>query len=331
MLVMMATYNGAAHVTEQVESILAQDGVDITLRICDDRSTDKTFDVCQRIAKQDARIRPTRNEANVGVGLNFMQMVYEADSDDYDYYAFSDQDDVWLSDKLIIAIDAIKQKECDPTSRRFEELGTPVLYCSDVQDVDSELKNPQREVRAIGPDLMRRGNPLVRNWFPGCTMVVNASLLRMLQQHPLDAYPRIHDAWVFMVAYYCGNVICDLDHARILRRITGHNVVGVTDGQTDFKVAATFAKEAVRQSRHSKERSAFAQRPLKERKVYCARELLKGYAPYLTADDAELVRRFAAYDRSIGSRLKAACDPNFTQPTVSAKLTQTAAFLLGRY
>ena len=95
-LVMMATYNGASYLQEQVDSALGQKDVEVTLRICDDRSTDGTFALCERIAQNDPRVVPTQNEKNLGVGLNFMQMVYDDASLGYDYYAFCDQDDIWL-------------------------------------------------------------------------------------------------------------------------------------------------------------------------------------------------------------------------------------------
>ena len=51
-LVMMATYNGEKYVTEQIDSILAQESVNVTLLISDDGSSDGTPSICKRCAEK---------------------------------------------------------------------------------------------------------------------------------------------------------------------------------------------------------------------------------------------------------------------------------------
>lgn len=55
-LVMMATYNGEKYVAEQIDSILAQEGVNVTLLISDDGSSDSTAEICNRICEADNRV-----------------------------------------------------------------------------------------------------------------------------------------------------------------------------------------------------------------------------------------------------------------------------------
>ena len=138
-LVLMATYNGERYLREQVDSILSQKDVDVTLLITDDCSTDGSYEIAQKYAESDPRVISKRNEANVGVGMNFLNMLYGAEPGQYDYVAFSDQDDVWLDDKLAVACRAIADEAAKPDAKRVDPFGIPVLYCSDLLNVDIDL------------------------------------------------------------------------------------------------------------------------------------------------------------------------------------------------
>lgn len=124
--ILMSTYNGSRYLSEQIDSILCQEGADVTLYIRDDGSSDQTIDIIKKYAKKYQNIILTTGQ-NVGVGNSFMQLVYDC-PDDFDYYAFSDQDDIWLKEKLKVAIDNIKQKD------------TPTLYASNQMLVDENGK-----------------------------------------------------------------------------------------------------------------------------------------------------------------------------------------------
>ena len=98
--ILMSTYNGEKYLDEQIGSILAQEGVDVTLYIRDDGSSDRTAEIIKYYCKRYHNVSFTQGE-NLGVGNSFMQLVYDA-KDVYDYYAFADQDDIWLRDKLSV-------------------------------------------------------------------------------------------------------------------------------------------------------------------------------------------------------------------------------------
>lgn len=206
--VLMSSYNGELYIKEQINSVLSQDKVRVDLFIRDDGSSDKTI----KLINEFPEIRLYRGE-NLGVGNSFMDLLYIVD-EDYDYYAFCDQDDIWLDNKLINAIDKIR---C--------ETG-PILYCSNQILVDKfgeKLGNRYTEV----PDLSY-AEILVHNHATGCTMVWNKQLngiLKSKQPSKMLLKIRIHDVWVAMVASVCGKIIYDED-GYILYRQHEKNVVG---------------------------------------------------------------------------------------------------------
>lgn len=213
--VLLSTYNGERYLREQLDSILAQTGVELTLFIRDDGSSDRTVDIIEEYMKKHSCIVFSKGE-NLGVGNSFMQLVYDA-PDEFDHYAFSDQDDIWLENKLITAIGAIKDKK------------GPALYTSNQLLVDGQ--GNEIALRHDSPPGTSYMQILCSNWLSGCTMVWNRPLQMILKDK--DRRPsrqllekRIHDVWVAMVAAVTGDIVFDPD-AYILYRQHENNVVGV--------------------------------------------------------------------------------------------------------
>ena len=108
--ILMATYNGERYLKEQIESILNQTYSNIRLLICDDLSTDNTYNILKEYEKKDKRVKVTRNENNLGVTKNFEKLLSMVESK---YYMFSDQDDVWNSDKVELSYRKLKKENAD--------------------------------------------------------------------------------------------------------------------------------------------------------------------------------------------------------------------------
>ena len=53
----MPVYNGAPYVEDAVRSLLAQSERDIVIDVYDDGSTDETAMICERLAREDSRVR----------------------------------------------------------------------------------------------------------------------------------------------------------------------------------------------------------------------------------------------------------------------------------
>lgn len=313
-LVLMATYNGQAYLRDQIDSILRQTGVDVHILITDDCSSDNSYEIASEYASRDSRVYSRRNSNNKGVANNFMSMIASIDPNSFDYVAFSDQDDVWLKDKLVTAVKAINDKCSSTDAKKLSGIGTPTLYCSDLQNVNEHLGESQLELKRLNIDLGHRATPLLKNYFSGCTMVMNAAMVRLLQEYKGEEFPRIHDVWCSMVAYYCGNLVYDADHALILRRITGNNTNGAITAGKDIHEAS------LKHLAHASMRNISKSADL----------LYKTYSWAMSENDSALVGSFASYRNSIISRLKWVFSPDYKAVTFGETMLLRTKILLGR-
>ncbi len=234
--ILMATYNGAAFVGQQIESIVAQTNQDWHLTICDDGSKDETMEVLARYAEQlPDKISYTENAVNSGsAGANFMGMLMRADAD---YVMFADQDDVWLPTKVETTLRAMQRME--------EQYGssTPLLVHTDLTVVDGEL-------RVLHPSMMElqklKGSgrsfekQLVQNCVTGCTIMMNRALVEKARRSPEHVI--MHDWWVSLVAS-CFGRIGFVRTPLIWYRQHGSNVEGVKDFSS-LSATAQMAKQS---------------------------------------------------------------------------------------
>lgn len=95
--VIMCTYNGELFIDEQIDTILHQDFSNFELIIVDDCSKDNTWDKLLSWQKKDARIKPFQNKVNLGYNKNFEKAIQLGSAQ---FIALSDQDDIWLPQKL---------------------------------------------------------------------------------------------------------------------------------------------------------------------------------------------------------------------------------------
>lgn len=127
--ILMSTYNGENFLAEQIESIQQQTYTDWTLLIRDDGSKDKTREIIKRFALEDDRItfiNPDQTE-NLGVIKSFFTLLKYQESD---YYLFSDQDDIWLPEKLSLQLEKASRYSSDK----------PLLVYTDLKVVNQDLE-----------------------------------------------------------------------------------------------------------------------------------------------------------------------------------------------
>lgn len=214
--VIMSTYNGENYLKEQIESILLQEGVLVNLYIRDDGSKDHTVEIIKEYQEDNSNIQLIEGR-NIGVGNSFMELLYTI-PDKYDYYAFSDQDDIWEKDKLARAVLCLKQSGA-------------TLYASNQNCVDDNGKtlylryNENKEIHLTPLAIMSQ------NHISGCTFVFPKAFFNMLclRKPSSDLLKlRIHDVWVAMAASIVGSICYDIE-ARINYRQHRNNVVGAKE------------------------------------------------------------------------------------------------------
>ena len=210
-IVLLSTYNGERFLREQIDSILNQEGIDVNLIVRDDGSKDSTLDILEEY-KKEGKLKYYTGE-NKRTAQSFMDLIYTAP--EAEFYAFSDQDDYWLPDKLRIGVEQIKKENCK----------TPLLYYGMPRIVDEKLELilPQP---ATCETMTTFESCLVNSKATGCTMVFNKVLCNILKSARPD-YVLMHDAWAHKACLALeGKVIFDSD-VHILYRQHGGNVVGV--------------------------------------------------------------------------------------------------------
>ncbi len=210
-LVMMSTYNGEEHLREQIDSILNQQTKhEIHLCIRDDGSEDCTCDIVDGyIEKYPGCVELIRG-SNMGYNGSFFSLISRAKN--YDYYAISDQDDVWLPDKLQVACDAIDKVETE----------LPVLYASTSFLVHDDLipygitRKKERE--------MTMYNTIIQNICPGHTQVMNNQLLKLLQVDIDTTRLYVYDSWIQNVANLYGKILFDNEPHTYYRQYEGNQL-----------------------------------------------------------------------------------------------------------
>ncbi len=210
-LVMMSTYNGEKYLREQIDSILNQKtDYEVHLRIRDDGSKDGTCDVIEEyMANYPNKVEIIRGE-NLGYNGSFFSLIRGAEG--YDYYSISDQDDVWLPDKLQIACDAIDNVKED----------IPVLYASTSYLVLDDLV-PYGTTRKKERD-MAMYNTIIQNICPGHTQVMNNRLLAMLKADIDTSRIYVYDSWIQNVANLYGRIVFDNDSHTYYRQYEGNQL-----------------------------------------------------------------------------------------------------------
>lgn len=205
--VLMSSYNGERYIQQQIDSILSQEDVEVKLVIRDDGSTDGTKSI---IGKYETVLLIAGE--NIGCEPSFMELLhYKVDAD---YYAFSDQDDVWYPRKLISAIENILQHQSD-------------LAVCNLMLVDSNLNemNPlfSKEDIAYNQLLMNR---YAQSNLHGCVQVWTRKLHDIIQCfHPKVVQP--HDVVVNAIANIVSSTYID-NRCFIKYRLHGDNVSGYT-------------------------------------------------------------------------------------------------------
>lgn len=184
-LVLLATHNGVQWIDEQVDTIRAQVGVEVSILASDDASTDGTYE--KLCSSSIVRLLTERGPYG-SAGKNFFHLLSRADFSSYNFIAFADQDDIWHANKLVRAIGCMNRENCDG-------------YSSNV----TAFWEDGREALIIKSQAQKEFDFLFEGAGPGCTYVMSTKLAKRLQD-VLLANPRIpeeislHDWYAYALA-----------------------------------------------------------------------------------------------------------------------------------
>lgn len=294
--VLISTYNGERFLEEQIASIIAQKGVEVDILVRDDGSSDMTCSLLERWQKE-GKLKWYKGE-NLGFARSFMNLLKTASG--YDYYAFCDQDDIWLEDKLQRAVTALEKIE-----DKVKLYCSNVYYYKDGQTYGGIHRNAQ---------VFDKYTCMMRNISPGCTMVMSSELRNLL----VSALPErliAHDFWVFQVATLLGTVHYDFQPSMLYRQHE-NNQIGQKVSRKDIWKRRwkniTSAKKV-----HERE--------------YQAQELLRCFSPHFRPEEKAIVRQVADYRHSFRKKMRLIKDKRYTMGSRKADFYVRMRLLVSKF
>lgn len=214
--ILLATYNGQKYVSEQIESILNQTYKNFNLIISDDNSNDNTPKILEEYAKKDERIILHLQEKNLGVVKNIEFLLKQVKSN---YYMLSDQDDIWLNEKVEKSLEILKKENAD-------------LVFGDLQIVDENLKiinSSFSDFMTLSKKIKKYINSYKLNYLynciTGCTILSKKKWITEILPIPTQSTHLIHDHWIGLIVSLNGKITY-MPESYIKYRQHGDNQVG---------------------------------------------------------------------------------------------------------
>lgn len=238
--IVMAAFNGIAHLPQQTDSIMAQRRVNTHLFVSLDRSKDASFAWLSEETQRNASITLLPYGASFGAAApNFFRLIRDVNLDNFDYLAFADQDDIWGLDKLARAHECMQAHGADGYSSNvtaFWDSGRTLLV---------DKAQPQRQ-----------WDHLFEAAGPGCTYVMTRRLALALQdcaraQAATLSEVGYHDWFTYAFARVHGFTWFIDPQPHLLYRQHASNQVGVNSGLGPFirRARKVFSGDAFQQAR----------------------------------------------------------------------------------
>lgn len=298
--VLLSTYNGEKYLEEQLESLRRQEGIELKILVRDDGSKDTTIDIIKRWQTDYPTLIDFVQGENVGFAMSFtclLQMAVEK-YPDVEYYAFCDQDDMWLSMKLLKAFEKLQVESKD----------IPVTYCSNTRLVDADLHFIRMGWKK-GEVRLSKERALIQSFATGCTMVFNRKAVEIYVSHQPEII-KVHDFLMYQLCIFLGKVLYD-ENSYILYRQHSVNQIG----KPGF-----WARWKKRFEGHYKEH-------VLELQNY---RFLKAYKDLLSVDDIGLLSRIAFYRRNAFSKLSLLFDSKIRYTSMERNIFYLLKIIIGK-
>lgn len=185
--ILLATYNGEKYLREQLDSILNQTYQNIQLIISDDCSKDDTRKILKEYENRDNRIKVYHQNENIGCIKNFEFLLKQVKSD---IYMLSDQDDIWMPEKIEKTYEKLEKEKAD-------------LVFGDLEVVDSnlEIMDPSfNDFMKLSRKIKKHINDYELNYLyncvTGCTIMSRKKWIDKILPLPTNSKYVLHDHWI---------------------------------------------------------------------------------------------------------------------------------------
>jgi rhamnosyltransferase len=230
--VLLAAYNGCQWLSAQLQSILGQQGVQVSVFVSVDKSSDGTEALVGEWASKDARVIPLPyGETLGGAAKNFYHLLRNVDFFSFDYVSFADQDDIWLADKLVCAHQKLSQSGFAAYS------GNVTAFWPDGREQLLDKAQPQRQY-----------DFLFEAAGPGCSYVLkvaNALAFKaFLLQHWEEANKVFLHDWLMYAWFRANGLPWFIDaNPKIRYRQHANNQVGANSGLKAFEARLALVRK----------------------------------------------------------------------------------------
>ena len=213
--ILLCTYNGQHFLDEQLDSFTAQTHPDWQIYASDDGSTDTTLQLLKERQQKlpENQLKILSGPAK-GFVANFLSLTCNA-SIEADYYAYSDQDDIWEADKLERALCWLQSVPSN----------TPALYCSRTRLVDTE--NNEIGLSPLFSKQPSFANALMQNISCGNTIVFNNAARALLVETKKNLPITAHDWWAYILITGCGGLVHYDSYPSLRYRQHQNNLIGI--------------------------------------------------------------------------------------------------------
>ena len=209
--ILMATYNGEKYLGEQLDSIINQTYHNWNLLIRDDNSTDKTLEIIQNYHKKDKRIKILKdNKGNIGIVGNFEELLKSSESE---FIMFSDQDDIWVENKLDMYLKMIEKIK----NKGFMIHSDAILFDKNKSNI---LEDTFISKKAINRGLE---NVFFNYFVQGATILISKEIKNFILPFPKEVY--LHDRYIHLISELFFERIF-VNKALIYYRQHGDNQIG---------------------------------------------------------------------------------------------------------
>ncbi len=207
----MTTYNGEKYLQDQLDSIFLQTLSDWELEICDDCSTDKTWEILTEYSKKDSRVHIHKNEQNLGFKKNFEKAISFCSGT---FIALSDQDDIWKPNHLEFLFSNLKDKSLSAANA--------LLIDSRKNSLNKTLNEADNFFSMPEGTLFLYRLIFMGGCVQGASQLMPKSFLDKCL--PIPEEIKFHDVWFAVCALLCNGISYSFDEIVTLYRQHGNNI-----------------------------------------------------------------------------------------------------------